>query len=150
VRLERCTVDAQAQGLAVEQAPGRGVDLAISDSRLNVRDVTGAAVVVWAAVPLPASPGAVVLRRCRVEAGRALACRALGGKLRVEAERCRFVFHQALLSLDVCPAQHRWTSRLLWRDSGNDYQASAAWVRLDGRPTVWDRAGWRRLWSTAP
>ena len=150
LRLERCEIDAHAQGLAVEQAPGRAVDLTLTHTRVRVREVTGAAVLVWSPEAAPAPPGTVVLRRCRVEAGRALACRSLGGKLHVRSEGCHFVFHQALLSLDACTEQHRWTSRLIWRETGNEYRTNGAWIRLDGQPAVWDEASWRRLWRAGP
>jgi hypothetical protein len=143
LRLERCEVDALAQAVAVEQAAERGVDVTLSDSRLHVRNVTGVALLLWADEARQAPPGRVEMRGCRVEAGRVLACRALGGQLDVRAEQCRFVFHQALLSLDACPDGQRL---LKWRERGNAHTAAGAWFRLDGRPTVWDEAGWRRLW----
>jgi tRNA A-37 threonylcarbamoyl transferase component Bud32 len=150
LRLERTTIDARAQAVAVEQALGRGVDLSITDSQVRVRDVMGPAILVWAGEPGPSSLGKVVLRGCRIEAGRVLACRALGGELGVRAERCRFIFHQALLSVDAWPDRHEWTRRLHWREKDNTYQAIGAWARLDGRPVVWDEASWRRLWSGQP
>jgi hypothetical protein len=136
--------------LAVEQTPGQGVELSITDSELHVSDVMGPAVLVWSVESAAATPGKVTLRRCRVEAGRALACRALGGKLLVQAEACRFVFHQALLSLDACPGRQDWPRRLTWQDRGNEYLGNGAWARIDGRPVVWDATAWRRLWSPQP
>jgi hypothetical protein len=150
VRLERTTLSARAQALAVEQAPGRGVQVSLTDSQVRVRDRTGVAVLLWAAEPAPASPGSVTLRRCGVEAGRILACRALSGKLAIEAEDCRFVFHQALVSLDACPERHAWPRWLAWRPGRNDYRAHGPWVRLDGRPAVWDEPSWRRLSKGEP
>jgi hypothetical protein len=144
LRLMYCEIDAQAQGIAIEQATGRGVDVTLQDSRLRVRDVTGAALLVWAGEAAPATAGTIALRRCRFEAGRTLACRALGGKLHVQTEQCRFVFHQALLSLDACPERHDWPSQVSWAERGNEYRAGTAWVRLDGQPTVWNESGWRR------
>jgi serine/threonine-protein kinase len=150
VRLERSTIDARAQAVAVEQAPGRGIEVSLTDCRLHVRDRTGAALLVWATEAAPAPAATVQLRRCRIEAGRVLACRALGGTMRVQAEDCRIVFHQALLSLDACPERHAWTRWLEWRPGRNEYLAHGPWVRLDGRPAVWDEANWRRVWAGEP
>jgi hypothetical protein len=147
-RLERCRVHGRAQGVAIERAAGQPTHLEVIDSKVIVRDVTGVAILLWTGEGADCPPSTIELTRSELDAGRILACRGFGGPVRVFADGSRFTFHQGLINIDACPERLSWRGKLAWRESGNRYRASGAWVRIDGRPApVWDEASWRRLWT---
>ncbi len=132
LRIERCRVVAQAQGIAVE-AKG---DLVVRDSDLRVADAGGPAVLLWAGESAPAEPLGVSVTGSTIQAGRILALRAITGPVRIEAVGNRFVFPAGLVSLDGYREPDAWRRVLRWRGERNRYEGGGPWLRVGGRPVA--------------
>jgi hypothetical protein len=95
LRLERCTLTASAQGLAVEvDQPCR---VGLTDSNFTVADPVGALLLAWSAETSSAAIE-LDLRRSRIDTGRVLACRGLAGQVHVSTRGSRLQVRQARVS----------------------------------------------------
>ncbi|MFO0842744.1 MAG: serine/threonine-protein kinase [Gemmataceae bacterium] len=147
--LERTSVTALEQGVAVEarsQADGRVV---VRDSEMSVRGAAGPAILLWGTDAHPSRPLDVELTGSKLRAGRVVACRSLAGAVTLRATDNHLLFHQALVSLDG----HRgdWRDRLSWLGRQNRFETTGPWLRLDGRPgPAWDETAFAQRWSGRP
>ena len=148
--LERCEVQAAAQAVAVELAGACQVRAA--DSHLIVREPDGAALLLWCPEWDATASAEVTLTRCDATAGRVIACRAVGGEVRIAANNNKLAFRRALASFDGYRRADDWRRVLRYggRDNRHD-PAGGAWVRVEGKPiNVWSEPTWLALWPVAP
>jgi hypothetical protein len=142
---------ALVQGVAVETPAGGDCRIALRGGTVQVKDATGAAVLLWAREASPPAAVEVELAGVAVEAGRVLACRSLGGPVRLRAADSRLSFQQALVSFDGYRGSDDWRRTFTWHGRHNRYQAGGPWLRLEGRPgPAWDEGAFERLWSDRP
>ncbi len=145
--LDHTKIVAREQGVAIEASPNVQPSIQLHSSELLVREATGPGVLLWA------TEGSQIIRlqmkQSKVRAGRILVGRSLSAPIQFTALESQFIFHQALVSLD--DSQLAWPDHLVWKSSGNRYEATGAWLRVDGQPgPAFDEATFAQLWRGRP
>jgi hypothetical protein len=132
---------------ALSVEAGRGLSCRIELEDCELRGAVG--VSVWSGeVGLPA-PLDVELRRCRVDAERALSLRTPPGGINLSAEGCTFRFRQTLLAIAGGSGGGRRTD-VRWHGDGNRYEGPGPWLWLDDQPTsLRGLPAWRSYWGSA-
>jgi serine/threonine protein kinase len=133
VILRGCTLDAGAVGLSVEVGQCDSTRLHISDTKLSVRDASGAALSLWAADIRQETPTALQLYGNTIECGRFAALRNLPASLTIEVRDNRFSYRTALLSYSGYTGRDAWRATD-WRDGGNSYRGPEKWLWVEGKP----------------
>ena len=85
VEVHGCEIDTDMAGLSIEIGEGRTTRIRITDTRLSVREASGAALSLWTAEPRSASPVELFLEGNTIQAGRVVSMRDLSSKLTVTA-----------------------------------------------------------------
>jgi len=143
LRLEHVRIEAAAQGVAVEVGPTM-TQVTLNDTNVLVRNVEGAALLLWSPEPSDAT-GALELRRCEIDAGRIVALRGLAGRADADVASCRLTFVGALVSIDNCRDRSDWRTHLRWRAADVIHVTNGPYLRHDGRALAWDEPAWARL-----
>jgi hypothetical protein len=72
----------------------------------------------------------------------------VAGPVRVEAADNRLVFQAGLVSFDGYRDPDAWRRVLRWQARQNRYEATGAWLRLEGRPgPARDEEAFERVWG---
>ena len=146
VEILRSELWALAQGVAVELG-AEPCPVCLDQARLEIRDAIGPALLLWCPEIEPGARAEVTLRDCDIRAGRVVACRCVGGGVRLEAERNKLSFRQALVSFDGCGGRDDWRRLLHYEGRENRHEAAGAWLRLEGQPAnVWSEQAWAKHW----
>lgn len=128
-----CQIDTGTVGLSIEAGQGMAARIRIKDTRLSVREASGAALSLWAAEPQQSIPVELQLDGNTIEAGRIIAFRALPSTLTVRAHGNRFGYRKALLGYDGFADHDAWRGSV-WQGSGNSYQGPSSWLWVEGKP----------------
>lgn len=139
-----CRIDAGAVGLSVEVGQGSGCRIRVSESELTVRRSSGAALSVWAPEVRRPTPVELELERNTIQAGRAMALRALPAGLTIAARGNRFQFRTALLSYAGCADRDPWRRGTVWQGADNSYEGPTSWLWVEGRPVSAQESAWPR------
>jgi hypothetical protein len=146
--VEECRLAARMQALAVEMGEGQPCRVSLRGNHIEVRDLTGPALLLWSAEMGPPARVQVEINGSTMMAGRIVACRSLAGPIEVTARENRFAFHQGLVSFDGYRDREAWREVLCWNGEHNRYDAAGVWVRLEGQPRpAWTESAWEQLWA---
>ncbi|MFO0878321.1 MAG: serine/threonine-protein kinase [Gemmataceae bacterium] len=131
--LEHSSITALGQAIAVQVPEAAPCQVHLQECQVRVRESGGLALLLWSSDfhPLPSTQ--VVLERCRVRAGRVVACRSLNTQVGLSAQQSHLVFLQGFVCLDGLPTGETGKGRLCWRGERNTIEAGGPWIRLDGR-----------------
>lgn len=151
VMIDKCTVTALVQGLAVEAPSQADCAIRLNASEFLLRDAAGPAILLWASEAESSRRIDVELTGSKVRAGRIVACRSLTAPVRLRATGNHLIFHQSLVSFDGFRDRETWHDRLSWHGARNRYETTGPWLRLEGRPgPAWDEQAFAKLWRGRP
>jgi serine/threonine protein kinase len=120
-----CRLESAGQAVAVELSE-RPCAVRLTGCSVAVRSPGAAGLSIWSAPAAAPGEVEVLLERCRISAGRALAIRAAGAGL-ARATGCEFHCREGLLSLTACRA-------LRLEGGGNKLSGPGKGAWADGRP----------------
>lgn len=144
-----CGIEAGTIGLSVEVGQGGPVHIRIEESRLRVRENTGAALSLWAAEVWQTRPVEMELHGNTIEAGRVAALRERPATLTITARGNRFRYREALLSYSGFAKRDAWRDTV-WQGGGNSYQGPASWLWVEGKPIALSSEGCQSLSEPRP
>src|SRR6185437_7317074 len=134
ILVRRCRIDAGSVGVSVEVGRNSTCRLRVLESRLSVREASGAALSLWA--PEVSQPTAVdlQLQENTIHAGRMAAFQMLPAGLTIEANGNRFTFGTALLSFSGYQDGETCQRNLIWHEADNSYDGPASRLWINGQP----------------
>jgi serine/threonine-protein kinase len=143
--LKGCRIEAAVAALSVEAGRGHSCRIEVDDCDLH----SEVGVSIWSGDTGAPAALDVHLRRCRIDANRALSLRTPPGEINLSAEGSTFHFRETLLAIAGGHGSDR-RSDVSWRGDGNHYHGPGTWLWLDDQPTTLrGLPAWRTYWRSA-
>lgn len=130
-----CEIEAGMVGLSIEVGQGRVARVHLEDSRMSVREASGAALSLWAEESHQTTPVELQFRGNTIQTGCVASLRGLTSPLTIMAHGNRFSYRTALLSYSGYAERDAWRG-ISWKSTGNSYQGPSSWLWVEGKPAA--------------
>jgi hypothetical protein len=138
LHLERCRIEAGLMAVSLEVGRDPSCRLHLIESQISTRNSSGTALSLWAPEIRQPTTIEMELNGNTIQAGQAIALRALPARLSIAARRNRFTYRSALLSYSGDADPDAWRRNTVWQGGENTYDGPASWLTVEGLPVPLD------------